>query len=216
MRSIYKGLVNTLFLLMIVNTAIAQELRIGLDYDKKVSENLKFIFKGQIRNNLQYENSTYYIIQPGISFDLTKRFTLSGAYRFTSGYNYTVEDDIDMINLHKNRITLDGKYKFRQLSDRFCLDYRLRYQYTYEKGKSKKYIRNRMKLKYSNSKHSNISFGVEPYYRLDTKELSQLRISISNSYNFEAFELEVYMLLDGSFNNGSLKSMHQIGVSFAL
>lgn len=215
MKSICKYFSITIFVLLSA-PAVAQELRLGLDYDKEIVGNLDLRVKGQIRRNLQSENSTYYIIQPGVSFDVTKRFSVSAAYRLTRGYDYAEEEGVDLIDMHKHRITLDGKYRFKPISENVRLDYRLRYQYTFEEEKSGQYIRNRIRLKYNNTKHSQVFCGVEPYYRLDTRELRQLRVSIGNSYKFDHFKIDVYMLMDGIFNDGSIGSMHQVGLSVSL
>jgi hypothetical protein len=216
MKRIAKYLFIVIVALFLIRPIYAQELRLGLNHNRKIVNYLNFTFKGEIRANLQSSKGTYSIIQPGISYDLTKKITVAGAYRLVWAKNYADEEMEETIDLKKNRVTFDAKYRFNSLSEELGVDYRIRYHYSHRKGKSKSYIRNRIRLKYQNTKRSQFFVGMEPFYYLDDNKLSQIRLSVGNEYKFKGFDIKIYMLLDEIFNDGSLESMHQFGVSIGL
>ena len=214
--SIHLGLL-TIFLLLNSLGIAAQELRIGVDYDRMLLTKLEFRSKVQLRN-IPIPQSTFYgILQVGLEYEIFKTLSLAGTYRYSLTPNTMGEKLLESIE-DKMRYTAELKYRHPRYDNGIRISYRLRYQHSAShEGKSKDYLRNRLKVDYKLTKELRPYTALELYYMLGKYEMTRLRLYLGSEINVVRTEIELSYIFETKTHddNGSWTS-HMIGLFLKL
>jgi hypothetical protein len=204
---------GSLFLLPYLSTT-AQELRLGIEYDKSVVPKLTVESKAQMRKNLNLSPGIYAIIQAGMSYELLKGISLSGTLRYSTATGESDEENIDEIN-EKIRYTADLKLKTRQFKNDITLKNRLRYQHSAILNENDKdYIRDKFSVEYRLTRVMQPYVAFEPYFILTQKKIRKLRIYLGSDLELFNNEFELCFILESKFKNEEVFVHHKIGIFY--
>lgn len=130
----------------------------GINIEKKLNKDLSFTLREEVRTFENFSTVSNVLSQVGFSYDLHKRITVKGAYRY-SMKNGTVYNG-------GHRYQLDGVYTYKKKP--FVFQYRVRYQKGYNdlyrvenRYSPKTQIRNRLMIKYKLNKKVRFYGGTE-------------------------------------------------------
>ena len=214
--SIHIGLLSISLLLTSLGIA-AQELRIGVDYDRMLPAKLEFTSKVQLRKILIPQNTYYVILQVGLEYEIFENLSLAGTYRYSLTPTEMSENLLESFD-EKRRSTAEAKYKLPRFDKGIRLSYRLRYQNsaTHE-GESKDYLRNRLKADYKLTKELRPYIALEPYYRLGKNEMSKIRLSLGSEINIVRTEIELSYIIElNTHDDNGTWTSHMIGLFLKL
>ena len=191
----------------------AQELRIGVDYNRTLPAKLEFTSKVQLRTILGPQHIYYMILQVGLEYEIFETLSLAGTYRYSLAPTAKSENLLKSLD-DKRRYTAELKYKHPRYDKGIRLSYRLRYQHSasYE-GKSRDYLRLRLKADYKMTKELRPCIALEPYYRLGGNEMNRIRLYLGSKINVVRTEIELSYIfeLKTHDDNGSW-TFHMIGL----
>ena len=214
--SIHIGLLSISLLLTSLGIA-AQELRIGVDYDRMLPAKFEFTSKVQLRNILIPQNTYYVILQVGLQYEIFENLSLAGTYRYSLIPTEKSENLLESLD-DKRRYTVEVKYKWPRFDNGIRISYRLRYQHsaTHE-GKNKDYLRSRLKVDYKLTKELRPYIALEPYYRLGKNEMNRIRLYLGSEINVVRTEIELSYIFEfyTHDDNGAWTS-HMIGLFLKL
>jgi len=210
------GLLSISFLLASLGIA-AQELRIGVDYKRMLPAKLEFTSKVQLRNILIPQNTFYVILQVGLEYEIFETLSLAGTYRYSLIPTGKSENLLESLG-EKQRYTAELEYKHPRFDNGIRLSYRLRYQHSaIHEGKSRDYLRSRLKVDYKLTKELRPYIALEPYYRLGKNEMNRIRLYLGSEINVVRTEIELSYIFEVKTHddNGNWTS-HMIGLFLKL
>ena len=140
-------IVGYLILLPYLDTK-AQELRLGINYEKNILPKLEIDSKVQLRKVMNQSNAYYAIVQAGLDYELSENISFSGSVRYTTSPVEIDEETVDGIN-EKLRYVADFRLKTKRLRNDIKISNRLRYQHSaIFMDDNRNYIRNKLSVEY--------------------------------------------------------------------
>jgi len=195
-------------------SADAQELRLGIEFDKTILPELAVESKAQLRKDMSQSSGLYSIIQAGLSYELSKNLSISGAVRYSTLTGESDEETIDEIN-EKIRFTADLKFKTRQFNNDITLINRLRYQHSAIIDENNKdYFRDKFSVKYKLTRVTKPFVAVEPYFLLKEKKIRKLRFYLGSKLELFNNEFELCFIIESKFKNKAISIHHKIGIFY--
>ncbi len=195
----------------------AQELRIGVDYNRTLPAKLEFTSKVQLRTILGPQHIYYMILQVGLEYEIFETLSLAGTYRYSLAPTAKSENLLKSLD-DKRRYTAELKYKHPRFDNGIRLSYRLRYQHsaTHE-GKSKDYLRNRLKVDSKLTKELRPYIAFESYYRLGKNEMNRFRLYLGSEIKVARTEIELsYIFETKTHDDNGRWTFHMIGLFLKL
>jgi hypothetical protein len=195
----------------------AQELRIGVDYNRMLPAKLEFTSKVQLRTILGPQHIYYIILQVGLEYEIFETLSLAGTYRFSLAPTAKSENLLKSLD-DKRRYTAELKYKHPRFDNGIRLSYRLRYQHsaTHE-GRSRDYLRNRLKVDSKLTKELRPYIAIESYYRLGKNEMNRLRLYLGSEIKVVRTEIELSYIFEAKTHDDNGRwTFHMIGLFLKL
>lgn len=209
------GLMAISLLLCRLNIS-AQEFRTGVDYERMLPANTELSGKFEIRKTLVPQNAFYNVFQLGLKHEIINNLSLGGTFRrsFTPARkNENLLESLD----EKRRYTAELGFKYPRFDNGVRLSYRLRYQHsTTLEGKSKDYLRNRLKVDYKLIKDLQPYLAIEPYFRLEENEIRKCRLYLGSKVNVLRMGVELSYIFEVKIHNELASTSHFIGIYFEI
>ncbi len=194
----------------------AQEFRIGAGYDRMLPAKMEFTSKLELRKTLIPKNTYYTILQVGLKHEILKNLSLGGTFRHSLTPTGRSENLLESLD-EKRRYTAELAYKYPRFDNGVRLSYRLRYQHSLtQKGHSKDYLRNRLKVDYKLIKDLQPYLAIEPYFRLEENEIRKCRLYLGSKINVRRMGMEVSYIFEVKSHDELVKTSHMIGFNFEL
>jgi uncharacterized protein DUF2490 len=194
----------------------AQEFRLGVDYERMLPAKMEFTGKFELRNTLVPQNEFYTIFQVGLKHEILKNLSLGGTFRqflTPTGRSESLLESLD----EKRRYTAELVFKYPRFDNGVRLSYRLRYQHSeVPKGKSKDYLRSRLKADYKLIKDLQPYLAIEPYFRLEENEIVKCRLYLGSKINVHRMGMEVSYIFEVKSHDELVRTSHMIGFYFEL
>ena len=192
----------------------AQELRIGIDFDRMILPKVEFLSKLQLRKTFVGQSAYYTITQAGLEYKIIKQISIAGSFRYSIGPLEISENSLIPF-YDKMRYTAETKVKSKRFDNGVRLRYRLRYQHSKtQQGQSKDYLRNKLMLDYKLIKEMTPYAAAELYFLLGENELQRFRLYLGTDIKLFKREAEVSYILEGEFEDTYFLSFHMIGFFF--
>ena len=202
-----------LFLWPYLNTN-AQELRLGIDYDKRILPKLEIDSKAQLRKIMNQSSSLYSIFQAGLTYEISENISLSGSIRYSSASGEFDDEIIDEIN-EKIRYTADLKLRTKQFNNDITIKNRIRYQHSaIIADDDRDYIRDKFSIEYKLTRGMKPYVAVEPYLILEEKRIRKLRFYMGSEFELSDNEFELCFILEGKFKDEVIFVRHKVGIFY--
>lgn len=197
----------------------AQELRGGVEWERKFKPKIETELKFQLRKNF---NNTLYsvnssIFQANFGFEPINNLSLTGSFRYAG----TMKADDEKSGLEnyedKYRVAGDITYKIKKLIKNTQLSTRLRYQYSRKDiDKEDTYIRIRTKCEYKFTKRVVPYIALEPYYSIGERTWNTYRFYLGSEYKLLKNKIDVFLIVDVSERDSDLNTNKIIGITYKL
>lgn len=184
---------------------------IGLRYDP--SDKISLELEEQVRFNENSSKLGQYFTQMNISYDLTKSFQVSGAYRWITSKEYDKEVTTDE---KSNRYHVGMSFKHD--INRTTISYRLRYQnksFIDSDNSNNQFLRFRTRVKYNiRDWKLDPSLSAEIYNEVGG-EFSKYRLTLATDYRIKKVgKIKVFFRFIKELNKKLPKSTTVAGLSF--
>lgn len=194
----------------------SQELRAGVDFDRKIHPKVEFLSEFQLRKSFYGESALYTITQAGLEYIFTKQISVAATFRYSLGTTGISESALQDFH-DKMRYTVETKVKSKRFDSGIKLKYRLRYQKSQtQQGKNKDYLRNKLIVDYNFTQELSPYFGAEFYYQLDENEFQKFRLYLGADIKPLKREVEVCYIMEGITDDRYFLSYHILGLFFRL
>jgi len=196
-----------------LNTS-AQELRLGIDYDKRILPKLEIDSKAQLRILMNQSSSLYSIIQAGLTYEISENISLSGSIRYSSASGESDEEIVDEVN-EKIRYTADLKLRTKQLNNDITIKNRVRYQHSaIINDDDRDYIRDKFSIEYKLARGMKPYIAVEPYLILEEYKIRKLRFYFGSEFELFDNEFELCFIIEGKFKDEGIFVHHKVGIFY--
>jgi len=194
----------------------AQEFRIGADYERMLPAEIEFTSKLELRNAIIPQNTYYTILQVGLKHEILQNLSLGGTFRHSLTPMGKSENLLESLD-EKKRYTAELAYKYPRFDNGVRLSYRLRYQHSLtQKGHSKDYLRNRLKVDYKLIKDLQPYLAIEPYFRLEENKIRKYRFYLGSKINVCRMGMELSYIFEVKIHDELVNTSHMIGIYFEL
>lgn len=194
----------------------AQEFRIGVEYETMLPAKMEFAGKFELRNTLVPKSSFYTIFQLGLKREILKNLYLGGTFRQSLAPKRSSESLLESMD-DKRRYTAEMIYKFPRFDNGVRLSYRLRYHYSISsKGKTKDYLRSKLKADYKLIKDLRPYVAIEPYFHLEENELRKFRLYLGGKIDVFRIGMELSYILEVKSYDQLFMTSHLVGLYIEL
>jgi len=178
----------------------------GADVKYKLNKKISFGLEQALRtgNNSLLVDKTF--TEFNVSFDLPKKMTLVGGYRFMQNY----------IGENSNGHRIFTQYKIKYKLDRIKIGYRLMYQYQVKNENATHALRNQLKVNYNIPKIS-----VEPFVAAESfytffRGFDKYRLSVGLSESFgKKLEGSIFYRYQREVNNTYVQQLNILGIGIS-
>jgi hypothetical protein len=207
-----------LFLMLSFQLIMAQEYRGGVSTEVEITRNLNAEIGFEARkvfNPESYFNKT---------FQGKVEYSFADLWRVATSYSYSFiteqEDDGEETGEEtsdKSKITADLIFQPRRFNNDLKLVNRFRYHYsTVDDSRAKEYLKNKLTLDYRIHKNMNTYVAVEPFYHLQSRRISHLRIYLGTEMPVLRTKMEIYYIAEVKFKEESFRTFYIVGASFKI
>ncbi|MCK4751295.1 MAG: DUF2490 domain-containing protein [Bacteroidales bacterium] len=208
-------IVGYLILLPYLDTK-AQELRLGINYEKNILPKLEIDSKVQLRKVMNQSNAYYAIVQAGLDYELSENISFSGSVRYTTSPVEIDEETVDGIN-EKLRYVADFRLKTKRLRNDIKISNRLRYQHSaIFMDDNRNYIRNKLSVEYRLNQGMKPFIAVEPYLLLEEQRIRKLRFYLGSEFELFNSEFELCFIIEGQSMDEVITIFHKVGIHYKL
>ena len=152
-------------------------------------------------------------MQVGLGYEIFETLSLAGTFRYSLTPSSTSENLLKSLD-DKRRYTAELKYRHPRYDNGIRLSYRMRYQHSVTlEGKSRDYLRNRLKVDYKMTKELRPYTALELYYMLGGNEMNRIRLYLGSEIKVARIEFELSYIFEARLHadNGRWTS-HMIGL----
>jgi predicted porin len=214
MKEVIRHMIASNMLIMLCLSTSAQELRFGINYDKKIIPKLEIDSKVQLRTIVNQENSFYSIAQLGMDYKISDNISVAGSVRYSTAHSEIDEKINEEIN-EKLRYTADLKLSTERFDNGTKIKNRLRYQYSAViTGDDKNYVRNKLSIDYKLTRRMKPYVAVEPYLLLDNKKIRKLRFYLGSEFELKNNELEFCFIVEGKSRDKVISMYYKAGIHY--
>lgn len=194
----------------------AQELRLGVDFDRTIHPRLEILSKVQVRKSFHSQDAFYSIAQAGLKYKISKQISMAGSLRYSLVPNNFPEIESSSFQ-DKLRYTAETKFNSKSFTNGMRLSYRIRYQHSKtKKGNNKDYLRNKLIVQYKLNKEVQPYMAVELYFRFKENELQRFRLYLGSDFKLFSKEAELSYILEGDIDDEYFQSFHMFGLFLKL
>lgn len=178
------------------------ELWTGGEVGLKLNKKLGLSLSEQVRFNDTISSIKKTFTELGLKYKVGKNFSFKGNYRLTIPPNENI--------LH--RLALDANYQWKKKDTPLSFSYRLRFQHQF--GKTRTYVRNKVKLGYNLSKLVDPFVAYELFFRFNRKnEFRISRLTAGLDWRVtKKFEITTYYRLQDDIFIKSPQRQHIFGL----
>lgn len=216
MKSILRICLPLVFTILSCVQLWSQELRAGVDFDRKIHKKVEFLSEFQLRKSFYGGGALYTITQAGLEYKFTRQISVAATFRYSLGF-IEISEHLPQFFHDRMRYTVETKVKSKRFDSGIKFKYRLRYQKSKtQQGKNKDYLRNKLIVDYNFTQELSPYFGAEFYYQLDENEFQRFRLYLGADIKPFKQEVEVCYIMEGISDNRYFLSYHILGLFFRL
>jgi len=214
MKDILRLFIYVLSFLYALNCS-AQELRLAVEHEGDLFKGFEYELKLMTVDDLSSPNLFNNLsIDGGLQLKLSKKISIGAGYRYSADLSQSEERTTDEFE-SKRRINFDCKYKNKSWIDNVKFSNRLRYQLKFKDGKSKFYLKNKVKFDYKFSKKTKPYLAFEPNFDLQKKEFKVLRVYGGSVFKIIKNKVDVYLIYELN-KKAKLSSAYILGLSYLI
>jgi Protein of unknown function (DUF2490) len=188
-----------------------------VDISKNITKNISLGAQFQVREQDFKPKLDRYMGVGSINVALSKRFAVSGNYRYFTSYR---PNKLDYTPSYRYYVDLMYGFKPRKSIE---LSFRSRYQVQYDTKKSEftyqeTYLRNKAQIAFPSKSHFTPYLSADLFYKLDKKEFDIVRIKAGFVYKINKKQaLNVGFFGNQKINgNGGVSIVTEVGYKFKL
>ncbi len=216
-----KGILTFVISLLFVSYGLAQELRLGVEYDKELLPKFKTGLQLQVRNN--FNSPGFFdrgLAQADLKYNLLNNIAFGVTLRYTGVFEEEDEENEEEKGFgygDRFRGTVDFTAKTNWINKEVRLSNRFRYQFSQRETKNKTFFRNKVKCDYKMTKNVSSYIAVEPFYSIEDKAFDTYRLHLGSEFDLVYNEIEVYIIIEVVPPDGEAVQLSQfIGLSYKL
>jgi hypothetical protein len=200
--------------------ANAQEYRVGLSTDLKITSRLKAEGEAELRwmNHPEpYFNRTF---QLGVKYAITGNLNADVVYSasFIDKIDRLADADEENETAEKRKISFDLQYQSKRLPNDLRFTHRLRFQQSVflQEDEPHQYLRNKFTMDYKLTYKLNPYLSVEPYFLLNERRFKAMRVYIGNEIAIWKTKLDLYYIAEIRFRPGNTGAQYIVGATVEL